>query len=342
MSVKIEGVGRYYEPGERSNRAVIRGSFDGQQYEITTDETNPRGIKRFWDDFKASTRAKNSGIPQEEIKTFADAFMHYKATDVRSAEQIGFIEAVMHRFNDTPVGDIKPGFVRQVALESYPQAANSTRNRQVLGPISAVINCFADDDNCNHIRIKKFQEVKREKRPASEETEIELLENTLGYENLYLSIIFRQGWRITETVKVIWEDNIDLQEQEFILYVGKAKTENRLPMHSDVYDALCRVPEAERTGKLFPWKTRFNVYTWLNRLCDDLGIEFTSHRARDKWASDRNEDGFTDYDMVAGGSWTDRRSLSSYVDVDKEQARRVVERDRKNKGKSWGGKRNAM
>ena len=322
LPIHIKGVGTFYPAGERSKRGVIRGYVDGQQYEVATDAKNKRTARADWNafaqDIRAECRQPETGL------TFNDALAHYRASGDRSMRQIEYLEAVEPRLRDIPIDAIKAGLVRTLAKELYPKATAATRNRCVLGPVGAAINCFADDDYCNHIRIKKFPEVKRAKRPASDKTEQILLANTSGPEHLYLTMIFRQGFRVSETLGVDWDD-IDLSKREIVLYVGKARTEKRIPMHRDVFALLANAGE----GPLFPWDTRHEVTAWLKPLRKKLGITFSSHRARDKWASDRNEDGFTDHDMVAAGSWTDTRALKDYVDVDKDHARSVVERDRK-------------
>ena len=339
-----------HPPGARKNnrRWIVRGRIDGRSYEITTDARTKSEAAREWELFVADTRADNAeGDPPAPTGewTFRDALTHYKATEPRSAEQIGFIERMTLRHIDvivdgaettlplfrTPLSAIRPGAVKKLVLKAYPRAAAATRNRQGIGPLRAVINCAAADDRCAYIRIKPFPETRRAPRRPAANVERLLLKNCDGYRLLYLTMIFRQGWRISETLGVDWDHGVDLQRREFTLYVGKARTEKIVPMHDDVFELLSGVDPADRTGALFPWTVRSSVDSWLKELTDGLGVRFSSHMARHEWASARNEDGFTDADMASAGSWTDVRSLKIYTDVNRDHARSVVQRTRRKK-----------
>jgi integrase len=43
---------------------------------------------------------------------------------------------------------------------------------------------------------------------------------------------------------------------------------------------LAEIPEAERAGRLFPWRTRSGVYRWLRPLARGLCVTFTPHMGR--------------------------------------------------------------
>lgn len=331
-------------PGTRkgNKKWIVRGRVDGAPYEITTDARTKKEAQREWELFAADIRAsdcKNSDAAAAGEWNFKDALIHYKTSGDRSPEQIGFIERLISRHIDiaatsmplkkAPLSQIRPGAVRKLVIKAYAKAANSTRNRQGVGPIRAVINCAAEDDHCPAIKIKPFPETRRAKRRPDTATENLLLKNTEGIQHLYLAVIFRHGFRVTETLGITWETGIDLQRRMFILYVGKARTEKPIPMHDDVFELLASTPAADRHGRLFHWANRSSVDAWLTHLTGRLGVKFTSHMARHEWASVSNEHGFTAPDMVAAGSWTDARSLKDYTDVDFEHARDVIQRKRK-------------
>lgn len=341
MPKHIKGVGTYYYPGERSKNGIVRFYLDRKQYEFATVETDEKKVRTAWAQYVADIIREGGEAPQRPL-TFNDAFTHYKRSGERSRAQIGFIERLLHRIGAKPLDDIKPGFVKAAAIEEYPQGSAGTRNRQVLGTVSAVINCCADDDMCRHIRIKKFTEEKKVKRPATDDDEARLLKAAEGYQLLFLTTIFCQGTRVSETLGLTWEGGIDLSDELITLYVSKAKTEKHLEMHEDVFVLLANIPEAERVGKVFPWANRSSVRKWLDKLCKKAGVEFTPHRARDKWATDRNADGFTRDDIMNAGSWTDTRALDHYVTVSRKHARDVVHRKRKNKGEIKGQKNKAV
>jgi len=57
--------------------------------------------------------------------------------------------------------------VRALALELYPDAKGSTRNRSVIKPVRAIINFAADRGLCSPIKIKRFQEAKVSKKAGN-------------------------------------------------------------------------------------------------------------------------------------------------------------------------------
>ena len=59
---------------------------------------------------------------------------------------------------DVIIETIRPSDIQRLAKKMLPTAKNSTRNRNVIGPARAVINCAADSEGRAHIKIKNFQE----------------------------------------------------------------------------------------------------------------------------------------------------------------------------------------
>jgi len=317
----------YYRPGERKNikHWIARGRIQGEEHEHTARQAKSRrDAQRSWERYKVAIIAANGG-PQVGGKTFGDAYVLYRATGGRSPNQIRYIERMLPELEHLPLDGITTGILHRLAIGLYPGAANSTRNRQVLVPARAVINKAAESEWCSHIRVRKLPEVKPAKRRPAKGTEELLLENTEGYQRLYLMMIFRQGWRMSETINLNWSD-IDLQRREFSLYIPKSKTTKPVPMHNDVFELLVNIEVKE--GPVFPWAHPSSVNEWLTRLRKRLGVKFTSHMARHEWASARNQDGFTPSDMVQAGSWTSPASLSSYLDVDMDHAKNVLHRRR--------------
>ena len=216
-----------------------------------------------------------------------------------------------------------PHDVIAAAQALYPNAKNATKNRQVVRPMSAILNYCAENKWRQHIRIKIFKEVDPAPRRPKLTVENVLLEQTDDYKHLLIATLFGQGFRITETLGIKWRD-IDMDRQTFILYVGKANTEKVVPIQDYVFSLLENIPD--KTGHLFPWRSRSGVYKWLTPLKKELDIRFTPHMARHEFASARNEDGSTPYDLKEASSWTTTKSLEKYTEVDLKQAKKTVNR----------------
>jgi hypothetical protein len=59
------------------------------------------------------------------------------------------------------------GSIRQAAIDLYPNAKNSTRNRQVIVPTLAVINHCAELQLCPPLRMKRFKVETKIKKPVT-------------------------------------------------------------------------------------------------------------------------------------------------------------------------------
>jgi integrase len=148
-----------------------------------------------------------------------------------------------------------------------------------------------------------------------------LLANTEGLQHLFLATIFRQGWRITETIRLQWDD-VDLQKRVFAIYVAKSDAWKVVPMHDDLLPLYAAVND--KTGRVFPWYHSTGVYKWLWPLRDKLKVNFTPHMARHEFASTLSEAGASDAAIQAAGSWTSARSVGRYTSVDMDHAREIL------------------
>jgi integrase len=92
----------------------------------------------------------------ENETTFADAALRYLADGRRRRYAAQLIRALGRRRLST----IKPGDIKQLAVELYPHAKPSTRNVSVIRPASAIINHAAELGLCAPIKIKGFAEAK--------------------------------------------------------------------------------------------------------------------------------------------------------------------------------------
>ena len=235
------------------------------------------------------------------------------------------------------VEDITPGFVQALAKRLRPAQTPQSLNRHVIAVMSMVINKCAEDNRCHFIKIPRFKFETPLPRTTRYGVEQRLLDNTEGYHYLFLTFIFEQGTRITETLSLEWE-KVDLQNEIFELRINKAKTWKKIPMFSVVSPILKSIPD--KTGYVFPWRARSSVYKWLTPLRRRLGIEFTPHMARHDFATIMNEEGSTSTDILSVSSWTNEASIKRYTNVNMPYAKSVL--SRKNVGKNKGSKTKAI
>lgn len=125
-------------PGSRYYRGSTRTSDEAEARRRLT-QIEEREIKRHY-------------AGAERVLSFAEAVLQYPA-DPATAR---YLEKILPHLGETACADIAGRDVRQLAKRLYPKAAVDTWRRQVLTPVSAVINAAHDAGQCPPIKIRGF------------------------------------------------------------------------------------------------------------------------------------------------------------------------------------------
>lgn len=324
----------YYKPDTRKgNRTyVVRGRIDGREHEIATPARDKGSAEDCWDEFKRRIRERRRDQPRKGEETFADAVAAYKAYRRPGKAEEGKLTRLIEHFGEMLVRDIDHAAIVRAANALKPKVSNATRNREVYTPAAAVLHYAAEIKMRDYLVVRKLKEDEPAKRRPAGNVESLLLAKTRGKQRLLVLVLFEQGWRIGETLRVRWEENIRLSDRTFQFYIAKNRRWKLIAMSDEVYDAL--KAEKEREGRLFPWRDRWTVYKWLTPLCDRLAIRFTPHMARHEFASGLNEQRASQADIAEAGSWTSDKSIARYTSVDTERARTLI--NSRKRGGMWG------
>jgi integrase len=241
------------------------------------------------------------------------------------------------RLADVPIEYLSAALAQEAAGVLYGHCRPQTMNRAALMPFAAVAHFGAENEWMPYLRIKSFKAVdRRTPRLAEGEDDVRRLlaaaraarpkkcdryKADHPYRFILLLFLFRQGWRISETLRLTWAQ-VNLPAGRFVnVTVAKGNAvKNRIVMHPDVYEALAALPAddperaaRERRDRVFPWCDRQNVYRWLLPFCADVGIHFRPHMAQVEFASQLNEAGQTDSKIMNVCTWTDTRSVARYT-----------------------------
>lgn len=357
MSTRGDGIRRIFLPGERSKTApntwcVAKLRIGGQYRDVTlsgiTDIEEARSAAL---DYLAAAqeREERRAHGDDRPTTFAQLAKRYQATRELSKNEKRYIKRLVAKLGHLSLEDLVPDVARQAAFALYPKAGTETRNRQAMRPFAAIIHYGYDNRWMPYIRVPAIRptdgEIDRRISPPAAGVEERLLDAATAwqpgpgvrkadapYRRLLLLFLFRQGWRISETLALRW-DQVHLVEKCFHLDVSKARCGKWIPMHPDIFVALANLPEGEaaraareRQGRVFCWVDRHSVYRWLQPLCNHIGVRFTPHMARHAFASRLNSADATTQDIQAAGSWTDSKAIQRYIEVDKARAAAVIAR----------------
>lgn len=321
---------RYGQAG-RSVEVVCRG-------EDQRPTADARVARRFVQRLIETARQHAVAAPAGPI-TFAAAAQAYADARSLSKQQRRLVEKLSGEIGHMPLSAVRQVDLDRAANKLYPNTSPATKNRHVYAIGAAILHYGAENDWCEYRRIKKLKEPKPETRRPTPNALPLLLMNTKGLRRLFILTIFRQGWRISETL--LWrEDKIDLRESKTELWIPKAKVWKTITLHYEIVAALANRTDYERwhaekgmrsrrPGYIFPWRRPSDIYRWLRPLCRKLGIYFTPHMARHEFASSlRERAGATARDIMDAGTWTSDRSTARYDHSSAERVRDLVNRQR--------------
>lgn len=315
---------RLIPPGTRKGNRVylVRGTLAGRRYEISTETADETAALAF----KAGLELEilDRRVPQPgEALSFGQAIELYRDFRDPAKADSGRLDRLKAGMGDRPLAEIRHAFLVDHANRVMPGRAAATRNREIMRPAAAVLHHAARNGYCAWLRIELF----KERRPATRAVSVDVARALIaaapeGPRRLFLLWVFRQGMRISDTLKVRRE-RIDLAARTVTYHVGKADRPDVVkPLDDEIWETLVNEgDDAPKRGPLFPWTTRSGVYKWLRPLALGLGVAFTPHMARHTLGKELNDKGEgirTIMDML---DHADIKSSARYQSTDVEVLR---------------------
>lgn len=166
---------------------------------------------------------KRHSYGEEAVRTFEEAAESY----LKQGGEGRFLPRILKHFKGRPLGKIKPGDVRDMAVTLYPKAAPSTRNRQAITPAVSVINHGADRGWCAPIKVKAFEVPKSRKHVPVDRAWLDAFmaeadRSKLPHLSAIVLFMHQTGARVAEAVNLTGEC-VDLGRRVVVL--AKTKTE---------------------------------------------------------------------------------------------------------------------
>lgn len=167
------------------------------------------------------------------VLTFSKAAIMYRA----AGKSPRFLEPIEDYLKDTLVKDIKPGTIRQMAMDLFGHCSGASRNRLAVIPAQAIINYAAESDLCPRIRVKRFKQETKEKPPATLAWVQAFMKEASPHLGAYALLMFLTGARPTEAV----ECDVDLPSCTVLLHESKIGHERRAHLPSMLVAALANL-----------------------------------------------------------------------------------------------------
>lgn len=242
----------------------------------------------------------------EAVLTFAKASLLYRA----AGKETRFLPKIEDYWKDTLVREIKPGGIKQMAIDLYPDCTAATRNRQGIVPAQAVINHCAELEKCALIRVKRFKEDKKVKKPVT----LAWLDKFCAGADQHIAALaifmFATGCRISEAMRLEWSD-VDFQARNVLIRKTKNKKQRQPHMPNRLLVALANLPR-DTKGPFTRPRTTLR-WQWDRALDRAEGIErLTFHSCRHGFATKLLRDGIDPKTAAGLGGWD---SISLFMDT---------------------------
>ena len=311
LQLKKRG-GTWYATGTIGGQRIRKSLGTGNKAQA--EELRAQYEARLW---------KRHTYGEEAVRTFEEAAVSY----LEQGGEGRFLPPILKHFKGRAVASIKPGDVRQMAIELFDNPA--TRNRQAITPARSVINHAHDRGWCGPISVKLFPVPKsRKHKPVDREwLDTFLAQCDLdGLPHLAAAVLFmhQTGARASEAANLMGE-HVDLSSAAIVL--AKTKTEEWHPRYltAELVARLAAL-EIEDGSRVFRYAHPTSINHRMKKVCKRAGIEYRSpHSAgRHSFATNAMRLGVGIKDAMDAGGWKSASLfMETYVHSD-DPGRRVA------------------
>jgi integrase len=300
----------YRRPG--STVWQYRGTLAGRRFRGSTGATNKETATRIASEIE--NKFWKRGLDgKEKALTWPKAAALY----LGAGKSTRFQSTLVKYWGDAKIAELNSGSIRQAAVDLYPTAKNSTRNRQVIVPTLAVINHCAELGLCPPLKMKRFKVETKIKKPVTLEWINAFSRHADRPDTAALAMfMFATGARITEALDVRWDD-IDLRGRTVLIRQTKLGNERRAHIPMDLFVAIANLP---RDRKPFSFAGHSSALAAWNRAVAAANIEpLTFHSCRHGFATALAEKGVPVKTIAKLGGWKSAQHLfQTYLHADED------------------------
>jgi hypothetical protein len=247
---------------------------------------------------------------QEATLTFGEACGFYLA----AGKSDRFLAPLHKRWQNTLVSKMKPGIIKQAAMELYPGRGPGTWIRQVVTPTCAVINYCADElELCAGIKVKRWK-VPPSLKEAVGRDYIDALMAAAPVPQIAALILFMYttGFRIGVATAMLMDEHIDLQAATATWGKDKNGLPHRVHLIAEVVARIASLPRDGRNArKVFLYASARSVYGLLKRMAKDAGYKYVPphQMGRHSFATQLLDAGRSVADVMKLGNWKSSRMV---------------------------------
>lgn len=263
---------RQKKKGPASRIAYISGTYAGDRIReslgaLTREEAQSKFERRRKEIIEAIDAGRDPDLK------FASAAIAYSEAD----RDDRFLDALICALGEVRVADLTTPFVHEWARKLYPNAKPSTRNRQVIAPIMAVVNYCAEKKLCPPIRIKRLKEGKTSKRAIDREWVDKFRSEAQRQGRVELGdmelMMFTTAARLGDAERLEWGD-VRIEDKVAVLRDTKNGDDRDAILTPELARALAARRPQDGKGRVFGNWARRQLYRRWRAICDGAGIDY--------------------------------------------------------------------
>ena len=250
-------------------------------------------------------------------KTFADAADSY----VRHGGEGKYLPKIVEKIGAVALGEIVPPQIVELAKTLFPHQTNSSRNRMVITPVSAVLSHAHQLGWAPVIKLRRFKVEAPQRKQAASQLWIHAFVRQCdldGLAHLADLVLFmsQTGARVSEAIEVRWSD-VDLAKKKALLRKVK-NDKNSVRFLTD--ELANRLHNRQRgnsaAGRVFDYTNRHSVNERIEAVCRRAGITYKPTHTCGRHAMANNAMALgvdIKSTMIAGGWKSTAVFLETYV-----------------------------
>ena len=244
-----------------------------------------------------------------------------------------YLGALIDHFGTAPLARIDQAAIDRAAHVLKPDAKPSTVNRQVYGPMAAVMHFAAKRKLCAYSKIERPKQPKGRVRWLRPNEADQLIDACAPHFAPLVIFLFYTGARVSEAVYLDWAD-VDLTRRRVVFLDTKNGEDRGVPLHPRVFEALANLPHRE--GAVFrclnsrPYVRRVDsggqIRTAFRAACRRAGItNFRPHDCRHTWATWLYSETRDLRLLMELGGWKSIAMVERYTHVNPDHLRPAID-----------------
>ena len=219
---------------------TARGTYLGVKVDRSTGASDKGEAQAILAKIQNEIFERASGrVPEKAGPGFAQAIISY----VKLGGERRFLEPLLKYFGDVPIDTIDQTAINAAAIALYPNGSSSTRNRQVYGPVSAILK-----SNGISTKVHRLEPPEGVVRSITHEEAARLVESCAPHLRPLIMFLLFTGARAGEALWLQWRD-VGLSRSHVSFQKTKNGKPRGVPLHSSLVAELANL--SHRDGYVF-------------------------------------------------------------------------------------------